>query len=147
MDTIDFGEVYAFTAIDTYTREGQVVLRPGLTSRDGAAALETIMSYFGGCYLLQTDGGSEFEGAFLAALPQYAGRHRVARPYRKNEQAHIERFNRTVRHECLGWFRYRVKNIPELQADVDRWLDYYHQIRQSMAFEPMQPPMEFVLSI
>jgi len=147
MDTINFGEVYAFTAIDTYTREGQVVLRPGLAARDDAAAIETITSYFGRCYLVQTDGGSEFEGRFLAALPQYASRHRVARPYRKNEQAHIERFNRTVRHECLGWIRYSVKDIPELQADVDRWLDYYHHVRPSMAFEPMQPPIEFALAL
>jgi hypothetical protein len=31
MDTIDLGEVFALTAIDIYTREGQVVLQPGLS--------------------------------------------------------------------------------------------------------------------
>lgn len=31
MDSIDFGDVFAFTALDIFTREGQVVLRPGLT--------------------------------------------------------------------------------------------------------------------
>jgi len=147
MDTVFFGEVYAFTAIDIYTREAQVVLRPDLTAREGAAALQTIMSYFGSCQLIQTDGGSEFEGEFLEALPEYAERHRVARPYRKNEQAYIERFNRTVRHECLGWLRYSINDIPKLQADVDRWLDYYHDVRPSMAFEPMKTPMEFVLAL
>jgi len=147
MDTIDFGDVYAYTAIDTYTREGQVVLQPSLTARDGAAALRSVMSYFGRCQLIQTDGGSEFEGEFLAAIPQYAGRRRVARPYRKNEQAHIERFNLTVRQECLGWLKYRVEEIPELQSQVEQWLDYYHYVRPSMAFEPMRPPMEFVLAL
>ena len=147
MDTIDFGDVYAFTAIDTYTREGQVVLLPGLTAQDGAEALESLMNYYGGCQLLQTDGGSEFEGEFLALLPRYANRHRVARPYRKNEQAHIERFNRTVRHECLGWFKYKESELSELQLQVDTWLNYYHNIRPSMAFEPMQPPMEFVSAL
>ena len=146
MDTIDFGDVYAFTAIDTHTREGQVVLRPGLTSGDGAIALKRVMSYFGRCQVMQTDGGSEFEGDFAAALSQYAGQHRVARPYRKNEQAHIERFNRTVRHECLGWIKYRAQQIPELQTHVEQWLHYYHFVRPSMAFEPMQTPMEFLLA-
>lgn len=146
MDTIDFGAVYAFTALDIYTREGQVVLRSALTARDGAFALERLMRYFGRCQIIQTDGGSEFAGEFRTVLPLYAGRHRVARPYRKNEQAHIERFNRTVRHECLGWRKYRAKQIPELQALVDQWLDYYHHLRPSMAFKPMQPPMEFVLA-
>jgi transposase len=147
MDTIDFGDIYAYTAIGTYTREGQVVLRPSLTSRDGASALKSVMRYFGGCQLLQTDGGSEFEGEFLAMVPRYAGRHRVARPYRKNEQAYIERFNRTVRHECLGWTKYRARQIPELQAHVEQWLDYYHFVRPSMAFETLQTPMEFLLAL
>lgn len=146
MDTVDFGGIYAYTAIDTYTREGQVVLRPTLTAGDGAAALCELMSYFGRCQLLQTDGGSEFEGEFLTMLPNYADRHRVARPYRKNEQAHIERFNRTVRHECLGWAKYREAQLAALQAHVEEWLDYYHFVRPSMAFEPMQTPMEFLNS-
>lgn len=146
MDTIDFGKVYAYTAIDTYTREGQVVLRASQTARDGAVALEAVMAYFGRCQVLQTDGGSEFEGEFQTMLPRYAGRHRVARPYRKNEQAFIERFNRTVRQECLGWSKYRAKQIPELQSQVEKWLDYYHFVRPSMAFEPMRPPMEFALA-
>lgn len=32
-DTVDFGELFAFTAIDTYTKEVSVVIRPGLTAR------------------------------------------------------------------------------------------------------------------
>lgn len=140
MDTIDFGAVYAFTAVDIHSREGQVVLRPGLTARDGQAALVELMTYFGRCQLLQTDGGSEFEGEFAQAVPAYAQTHRVARPYRCNEQAHIERFNRTVRHECLGWGKYQPEDIPALQQRVRRWLDYYHFVRPSMAFSPMRPP-------
>jgi hypothetical protein len=146
MDTIDLGNVYAFTAIETYTREGQVVLRPGLTSGDGAAALMSVMSYFGTCQVMQTDGGAKFEGEFAAALSQYAGRHRVARPYGKNEQAHIERFNRTVRHEYLSWSKYEVEQITELQPHVEQWLRSYHFVRASMAFEPMQTPMELLLA-
>ena len=33
MDTVDFGEVFAFTAVDIYSREADVVLRPSLKSR------------------------------------------------------------------------------------------------------------------
>lgn len=140
MDTIDFGQVYAFTAVDIHTREGQVVLRPGLTAQDGEAALVEVMAYFGRCQLLQTDGGSEFEGEFAQAVPTYAQTRRVARPYRRNEQAFIERFNRTVRQECLGWGKYSPEDIPVLQILIRRWLDYYHFVRPSMAFSPMRPP-------
>ena len=45
---LELGEIYAYTAVDTYTREAQVVLRPGLTSGEGRKALEQVMVYFGG---------------------------------------------------------------------------------------------------
>jgi IS30 family transposase len=129
MDTIDFGEVFAFTAIDIHSREGRVVLRPGLTAQDGEAALKVFMAAFGHCQTIQTDGGSEFEKEFAQLVPEAADHHRVARPYKKNEQAFIERFNRTVRHECLGWENYSPSQILSLQGELESWLDYYHYIR------------------
>ena len=144
MDTIDFGEVFAFTAIDIYTHEGHVVLQPGITAEHGEAALKSFMAYFGHCQVIQTDGGSEFEAEFAALAPTYANQHRIARPYKKNEQAFIECFNLIVRKECLGWEKYGPAQIPALQADILSWLDYYHFVRPSMAFEPMRPPLSSV---
>jgi IS30 family transposase len=96
MDTLDLGELYAFTAIDTFTREAQVVIRPALQAKDSKAALEQVMRAFGRCEVIQTDGGSEFEH-FAEAVADYTNRHRIARPYKKNEQAFIECFNGTLR--------------------------------------------------
>jgi transposase len=141
MDTVDFGDVFAFTAIDTFTREASVVMRPRLTSQDGAAALAHFAAYFGRCDMIQTDGGTEFQAHFQALAASIAGGHRVARPYKKNEQAFIERFNRTLRHECLGWKKYPRHFIPILQHHVDSWLQYYHFVRPHMAFQPMRPPL------
>jgi transposase len=141
MDTIDFGGIFAFTALDIFTREGLVVLRPGLTAQDGQAALRVFRAYFGHCQIVQTDGGSEFEAEFAQLVLTFADHHRIARPYKKNEQAFIERFNRTVRHECLGWEKYTPSQLFSLQEEVDLWLDYYHFVRPSMAFEPMRPPL------
>lgn len=70
MDTVDLGEVYAYTAVDIYTREAQVVLRPGVTSQDGRRALERMMAYFGSCQVVQTDGGPEFGGEFEERVSQ-----------------------------------------------------------------------------
>jgi transposase InsO family protein len=44
MDTVELGAVYAFTAIDTYTKESAVVMRPGLTAQDGKQALEHVVA-------------------------------------------------------------------------------------------------------
>lgn len=141
MDSIDFGGLFAFTAIDIFTREAQVVLRPSLTAQDGRAALQSFMAYFGHCHTIQTDGGSEFEADFAQLVPAAADHHRVARPYKKNEQAFIERFNLTVRNECLGWQKYAPSQVFSLQGAVHTWLHYYHFVRPSMAFQPMHPPL------
>ncbi|MCJ7619239.1 MAG: integrase core domain-containing protein [Anaerolineae bacterium] len=140
MDTVDFGGLYAYSAIDTYTREVQVVLLPGLTGEDGRKALDLVMAYFGSCQVLQTDGGKEFKGEFQQRVGCYAQRHRVARPYRQNEQAFVESFHRTLRKECLGWWKYKVSEKDALQEEVQRYLDYYHYQRPHLGLG-MQPPL------
>jgi len=143
MDTVAFGEVFAFTGVDIYTKEADVLLRPGLTSEDGAAFLHTAMTrrFTGPVQIVQTDDGPEFKGAFAQLVPQYCARHRIARPYKKNEQAYIESFNRTLRKECLGWHTYRVEELPDLQGEVRAFLDRYHYHRPHLGLSPMRPPL------
>jgi transposase InsO family protein len=140
MDTVDFGGLYAYSAIDTYTREVQVVLLPGLTGEDGSKALDLVMAYFGSCEVLQTDGGREFKGQFEQRVRCYARRHRVARPYRQNEQAFVESFHRTLRKECLGWWKYKVSEKDALHEEVQQYLGYYHYQRPHLRLG-MQPPL------
>jgi len=100
MDTIDLGRVFAFTAVDIFSREADLFVAPELTSQEGSAFLQLCMARRftpGFVQLVQTDGGPEFKGAFAQAVGEYCVRHRVARPYKKNEQSYIESFNRTVR--------------------------------------------------
>jgi len=135
IDTVDFGELYAYSAVDIYPREAQVVLLPGLTSKDGGMALELVMAYFGSCKVLQTDGGKEFE----EKVSLYAQRHRMARPYRKNEQAFVESFHRTLRKECLGWCNYKISEMEELQREVQEYLNYYHCERPHLGLDMRTP--------
>ena len=143
MDTVDFGELFAFSGVDIFTKEADVVLRPSLTSHDGLAFLKTSMErrFSGYAQLIQTDGGPEFKDEFKAHVLEYAGRHRVARPYKKNEQAFIESFNRSLRKECLGWSKYKVKELPTLTREVNAYLEYYHKERPHISLG-MRPPLE-----
>ena len=43
MDTIDFGEVFAFTAIDTFSKEADILLAPALTAEYGCKFLHRSM--------------------------------------------------------------------------------------------------------
>ncbi len=143
MDTLDLGGVYAFTAIDTYTREAQIVIRPTLQSADGEAALHQIMTYYGRCDVLQTDAGPEFKGDFAEAVTSYVQRHRIARPYRKNEQAFIECFNGTLRREPFHRAQYKASELTLAQLHADQYLDYYHGKRPHLALD-MLTPAQFV---
>jgi transposase InsO family protein len=144
MDTVTVGHLFAFTGVDIYTKEADVLLRPTLTSDDGAAFLHTAMArrFTGRVEVLQTDGGPEFKGAFARQAPDYCERHRIARPYKKNEQADIESFNRTLRKECLGWGTYRVGDLARLIPEVETFLARYHYHRPHLGFSPMRPPLQ-----
>lgn len=138
-DTVDFGEVYAFTSVDICTREAWVVLEIALDAPAGAHALEQQMAFFGPVEMIQRDGGSEFMAEWEDAAKEYTNRIRTARPYKKNEQAFIESFNRTLRKECLGWLNYRKGQLSELQARVDTFLHFYNTERPHLSLEMSTP--------
>jgi transposase-like protein len=144
MDTVDFGGLFAFTAIDIYSREADVLLRPALTAEHGAAFLHRCMRrrFNRFVQVVQTDGGSEFEAEFARQVWIYCQQHRIARPYKKNEQAHIESFNRTLRKECLGWEKYQPEDAGRLMLCVEAFLERYHYHRPHLAFVPMRPPLQ-----
>lgn len=143
MDSIDFGEVFAFTGIDICSREADVYLAPKLTADNGYTFLKYCMQrrFDNFVEIIQTDGGSEFESVFEDHVLEYTNKHRIARPYKKNEQSYIESFNRTVRKECLGWAKYKPSEIPELTGYVETFLDRYHYHRPHIGLG-MKPPLK-----
>jgi len=143
MDTVDFGDVFAFTGIDIFSKEADVIMFPSLTSHDGLIYLETAMNRrFGGhSDLIQTDGGPEFKDEFKKNVLRFTNRHRVARPYKKNEQSYIESFNRSLRKECLGWIKYKKYQVQELNGMVIKYLERYHYHRPHISLG-MKPPLE-----
>lgn len=144
-DTVDFGNVFAFTAIDTFTKEPSVILKATLDSQAGAEALAEQLKYFGHIDSIQRDGGPEFKDKWNAYAQQHIAKIRTARPYRKNEQAFIERFNGVLRKECLGYGPYKPEQIPWLQKQLDEFLDYYRNERPHLSLN-MQTPAEFAMS-
>lgn len=140
MDSVDFGNIYAFTGIDIFSKEVVVKLYRSLTSRDGEDFLRySFTTRFNHVELLQTDGGSEFKDKFKRKVYLYADRFRISRPYRKNEQAFIESFNRTLRKECLGWSKYPKSELPVLEKELSNYLVYYHEKRVHLSLNLRTP--------
>lgn len=142
-DTVDFGELFAFTSIDIYSREAQVVMEIGLEARDGADALKKQMAYYQFSEMMQRDGGHEFKAEWNQRARNYCNRIRTARPYKKNEQSYIESFNRTLRKECLGWVKYKKGDLRAVQQKVNEFLDFYNNRRPHLSLN-LQSPKEYL---
>lgn len=142
MDTINFGEIFAFTAIDIVAKDADIFMAPNLTSNQGLKFLDFSMKrrFDGYVKLIQTDGGSEFKDEFSDHVLEYCDKRRISRAYKKNEQSYIESFNRTVRKECLGWQKYRCDQLDECQRLVELFLERYHYHRPHMSLG-MTPPL------
>lgn len=117
------------------------MLAPELTANYGYQFLEQSIDrrFDRHVHLIQTDGGSEFKEEFKQNVANFCDRHRVARPYKKNEQSYIESFNRTVRKECLGWTKYPVEKIQDCQKMVESFLQRYHYHRPHMGLGMKTP--------
>lgn len=142
---MDFGAVFAFTAIDTCTREASVILKPTLDAQSGKEALEEQLRFFGNIDHIQRDGGSEFKKEWQQYAQTVIQSIRTARPYKKNEQAYIERFNGVLRKECLGYLKYTPQDIPQLQQQVNEFLAYYHNERPHLSLN-MLTPKQYAMS-
>ena len=142
-DTVDFGELFAYTSIDTFTKEPAVVMGVNLLSETGVRNLRLQQAYYGEVATHQSDEGSEFKGEFPVVAAGATRNHRYSRPYKKNDQAEIENFNRSLRKECLGWGKYTVDQLDEAQARVDAWLGHWMFERWHMGLPDMATPAQF----
>lgn len=142
-DTVDFGEVFAHTSIDIFTKEPSVVMVLNLESETGIEAFKKQKRFYGEAQLHQSDEGSEFKKEYPGVIMATGSKHRYARPYKKNDQAHIENFNRSLRNECLGWSKYKKKDIKYLQKQVDEYTKYFINERWHMGLPDMMTPAQF----
>jgi transposase InsO family protein len=109
IDAIHFADwrtkqrTYVYTLIDLKTRWAYAAysprLSPELSSYFVAAAQKAANFKF---KMIQTDNGQEFSAKFERVLESDGIAQRRIRLGRKNDNAHIERFNRTIQDECLG---------------------------------------------
>lgn len=142
-DTVYFGQLFAFTSIDIFTKEPAVIIGTDLTSASGVMALQYQQKYFGKVSLHQSDEGPEFKGQFPATVKSTGADHRYARPYKKNDQSYLENFNRSLRKECLGWGKYLRADRASVQERVNHYLEHWINDRWHMGLPNMQTPAQF----
>jgi len=144
VDTVDFGAIFAFTAIDTFTREATVILKAFLDGEAGKEAFEEQYKFFGHIEKIQRDGGPEFKKEWMDTVKNKVEKVRTARPYKKNEQAFIERFNGILRKECLGHLHYNILDLPVLEQKLQEFLHYYNHVRPHLSLKMKTPYQTYV---
>ena len=89
--------------------------------------------------MIQTDNGSEFGKRFRNELNRIGIEYRHTRVRKPNDNAHVERFNRTLRNECLGRYIPQNETLEYTRKRVEEWLYYYNHKRLHMGINLMHP--------
>lgn len=134
---------YCYTLVDLHSRWAYAHLESAINQRESwrfLRAAQTAASFRFRC--IQTDNGGEFGRWFGDTLRAHGMTLRHSRVRRPNDNAHIERFNRTLQDECLG--RCLPQKTPlSVQPRLAAWLDYYNEERLHLGIQ-LQTPAEML---
>ena len=137
--------LYYYTVIDLFTRMTYVILVPKLSPGNAARAVLEAQHHWGfSISLVQADNGPEYGRYFEQTLTRHAIPTRHSRLHRPNDNAHIERFNRTIQEECIGHYWNRSVPLPSQQAKLSAWLEYYNTQRVHLGIQ-LLTPMQMLL--
>jgi transposase InsO family protein len=149
MDTVHFVDwstgvrFYLYTIIDLHSRWAYAEVHDKLSQAHSLkVALRAQAKADFHFVMMQTDNGPEFQKYFhdMLAARKIALRH--SRVRQSNDNAHVERFNRTLQDECVSSYPLR-RNVT--QQRLDEYLDYYNNGRRHMGIK-MRRPAEVVQS-
>lgn len=122
-----------FNVLDDYNREGLgVEVDFGLPALRIVRALDQIIEWRGKPRVIRSDNGSEM---CSAEFQNWAAKRGISllfiQPGKPTQNACIERFNRTVRHEWLD--AHLFDSIEHAQRTATDWLWHYNNERPNMA--------------
>ncbi len=149
MDTIHFidwpsgARFYVYVALDVFSRYTYAEVHDRLSQRISLAVALRAQAKAGfGFQMLQTDNGPEFGKWFEDMLSAKRIVLRHSRVRQANDNAHVERFNRTLQDECLG--KYPLRNSVT-KAKLDVYLDHYNNHRLHFGLK-LKTPAEVIPS-
>lgn len=91
---------------------------------------------------IQSDHGSEFARRFSIRTQKQGMAHRHSRIRTPNDNAHLERFNRTIQDECINQIS---RNLKSWKKEIPDYLRYYNTERPHMGLR-FKTPLEVVRS-
>jgi transposase InsO family protein len=129
--------LYIYTLIDLYSRFAYAEVAEKISAQasvDFVCRAKKVASFR--FEMIQSDHGPEFSTWFTHGLRTRKIAHRHSRVRQSNDNAHVERFNRTIQEECLDHTANTFKNF---QIEIPKYLKYYNTERLHMGINYQTP--------
>jgi putative transposase len=142
----DGRSIRLFNVIDDFNREGLAIeVDFSLPAERVVRTLNQIIEWRGRPRTIRCDNGPEYISATLQAWAEQCGvRLEYIQPGKPQQNAYVERYNRTVRYDWLG--HYLFDSIAEVQDFATRWLWTYNHERPNMALGGITPKQKLALA-
>ncbi len=142
-DQLSTGKAFrTFNVLDDFNREGLgIEVDLSLPSERVKRSLEQIIEWRGKPRVIRCDNGPEYiSGAVRCWANKRGIRLAHIQPGKPQQNAYIERYNRTVSHEWLEMNEFNT--IEEAQLTATKWLWTYNNERPNMAIGGITPAMK-----
>ncbi|MDR3412680.1 MAG: integrase core domain-containing protein, partial [Formivibrio sp.] len=142
----DGRSIRLFNVIDDFNREALTIeVDFSLPAERVVRALDQVMEWRGKPQAIRSDNGPEYIGHTLLAWAQKHGiRPEHIQPGQPQQNAYVERYNRTVRYDWLG--HYLFDSIAEVQDYASEWIWTYNHERPNMGLGGITPKQKLALA-
>ncbi|HEX2652865.1 MAG TPA: IS3 family transposase [Xanthobacteraceae bacterium] len=146
-DNLEDGRQYRlFNVLDDFNREGLgIEVDLSLPSARVIRSLDQIIEWRGRPKAIRCDNGPEY---LSGALQEWSARRGIRieyiQPGKPQQNAYVERFNRTVRYDWLSQTLFG--SIREVQDAATRWLWTYNNERPNMALGGITPRQKLAMA-
>jgi len=146
-DVLADGRSYRlFNVIDDFNRQGlDITVDFSLPAPRVIRSLEQLIEWRGKPKALRCDNGPEY---ISHALMQWAEQQQIRldyiQPGKPQQNAYIERYNRTVRYDWLG--QYLFDSIEQVQNYATKWLWTYNHQRPNMGIGGITPMQKLAMA-
>ena len=135
-----------FNVLDDFNRQGLGIEADfSLPAERVIRSLEQIIEWRGAPKAIRCDNGPEYiSGQLLAWAKRRGIRIDYIQPGKPQQNAYVERYNRTVRY---GWLsQWQFDSIEDVQEAATRWLWTYNNERPNMALGGITPMQKLALA-
>jgi putative transposase len=125
--------LYVFSLLDVHSRSAYAKAYGKMNGKTSLRFVKEAEEKTGFKFsMIQSDHGPEFSNWFVQRIKRD---HRFTRLGKPNDNAHIERFNRTIQEECLDKI---PNNVRKINFALKKYLKYYNSERIHLSISATQ---------